>query len=452
MKHGSLAIALIGLLFIPDASVMAQDLPNPKGLQITKAIADTSVTPPVLTITGQNFGGRRDPVVFLAGEPLPLVGAPTDTEIRATLPQLTPGSYLLIVAKGAGENNSDSFDLVIGARGPKGDAGPMGPMGPAGAAGPQGPAGPQGGDGIAGPQGPQGPQGPIGPEGPVGPQGLAGPQGPAGERGPDGAQGPAGPEGPQGPIGPRGPRGLQGPTGPEGPPGGNSFFQAGHPILFGDGYSREFIWKVPQGVTRVFVELWGAGGGGGGVGMPTISENESNIPGPGGGGGAGGYTAGVITIDRAEYHFRLGQAGVAGNLALDQGETGGRGGDTQFADLIAYGGNGGGGGWAGWEDGGGVSMVPGVGGQGGGATPMMAGNFEGEIGFGTGGEPSLSPGGSAAYMGGLGGLCTVFGINVPCLNSGGNGGASGKAGQNSGRPAFGMPASSGMHGAIRITW
>jgi hypothetical protein len=69
------------------------------------------------------------------------------------------GDYLLTVATGAGQSQSDEYDLTIGA---------VGPVGPRGEQGVQGKIGPQG---VQGKIGPQGVQGKIGPEGPQGPAG-----------------------------------------------------------------------------------------------------------------------------------------------------------------------------------------------------------------------------------------------------------------------------------------
>jgi len=60
------------------------------------------------------------------------------------------GDYLLTVATGAGQSQSDEYDLTIGAVGPPG---------------PEGPRGPKGDDGAPGPTGEPGPPGPPGPTG-----------------------------------------------------------------------------------------------------------------------------------------------------------------------------------------------------------------------------------------------------------------------------------------------
>jgi hypothetical protein len=119
----------------------------------------------------------------------------------------------------------------LGGEGPAGPQGEVGPIGPQGEVGLQGEAGPVGPEGEAGPQGEAGPEGPQGEAGPQGAEGAAGPagqngadgaQGPAGQNGADGAQGPAGlagADGARGPAGQNGADGAQGPAGQNGADG-----------------------------------------------------------------------------------------------------------------------------------------------------------------------------------------------------------------------------------------
>lgn len=110
----------------------------------------------------------------------------------------------------APQDNSSTFWVKIGAKGPQGKRGLQGIQGPAGA------------DGAKGDPGDTGPQGPQGIQGPKGDTGDTGPRGPAGEKGDTGTQGPAGPKGDpgiQGPEGPQGPQGEKGATGNPGPKG-----------------------------------------------------------------------------------------------------------------------------------------------------------------------------------------------------------------------------------------
>lgn len=110
----------------------------------------------------------------------------------------------------APQDNSSTFWVKIGAKGPQGERGLQGIQGPAGA------------DGAKGDPGDTGPQGPQGIQGEKGDPGDTGPRGPAGEKGDTGPQGPAGPKGDpgiQGPEGPQGPQGEKGATGDPGPKG-----------------------------------------------------------------------------------------------------------------------------------------------------------------------------------------------------------------------------------------
>jgi hypothetical protein len=100
-------------------------------------------------------------------------------------------------------------------------------------------------------------------------------------------------------------------------------------------------WVVPQGVTRLLVEVWGAGGGGGdgvviydGDGNPICSK-------PGGNGAAGAYSRQALTVAAGDNVIvTLGQGGSAGN-----GSPGDPGGFSRVAtptSTITSGGGGGG--------------------------------------------------------------------------------------------------------------
>lgn len=157
-------VIALAVLLVAQALPHAQRTPPPQ-LVIASAIVDADR----LTIQGLNFGSVSG-AVSLNLSPLHVLEW-TDTWIEARLPHgLTPGSYLLGVARGRGTVEFDTFTLTIGATGPAGAAGPAGPEGPTG---PTGPEGPKGDDGPQGPQGLPGPQGPPGPSGPAGPQGPA---------------------------------------------------------------------------------------------------------------------------------------------------------------------------------------------------------------------------------------------------------------------------------------
>ena len=98
----------------------------------------------------------------------------------------------------APQDNSSTFWVKIGAKGPQGTQGEQGIQGPAGADGKQGPAGEKGDTGPQGDPGPKGDPGIQGPEGPQGPQGEQGAKGDPGPKGDTGDTGPAGADGAQG--------------------------------------------------------------------------------------------------------------------------------------------------------------------------------------------------------------------------------------------------------------
>ncbi len=94
------------------------------------------------------------------------------------------GDYLVTVSTGAGQSQSDEYDLTIGAVGPQGDKGAKGDTGETGATGL---------DGVSGPTGPTGAAGPIGAAGVTGATGPVGANGSTGSTGSTGATGPQGP-------------------------------------------------------------------------------------------------------------------------------------------------------------------------------------------------------------------------------------------------------------------
>src|SRR6266702_4129923 len=172
-------------------------------LIVTSATVDPALAR--VTINGANFvGGKNTPTqVFLGATLTPLtVLAISDSEITALLPAgVAPGSYLLTVGYGSGNDangKSDEFSVAlgdVGSPGPQGIQGPAGPAGPQGATGQTGLAGSVGATGAAGAQGPKGDTGAVGPGGAAGATGAQGDAGPAGAIGPQGSQGPAGPPG-----------------------------------------------------------------------------------------------------------------------------------------------------------------------------------------------------------------------------------------------------------------
>src|SRR6266404_2610563 len=132
-------------------------------------------------------------------------------------------------------------------------------------------------------------------------------------------------------IGPIGPAGPAGPTGPQGPagPAGSSVGLSGRQEFQSNG-----TFVVPAGVSRLSVELYGAGGGG------AIMRCNS-----GGGGGAGAYTSTVLAVQEGQtLTINVGIGGVGGALSSTSG---GNGGDSQILDAsntvlsVAHGGTGG---------------------------------------------------------------------------------------------------------------
>src|SRR5215510_122125 len=132
-----------------------------------------------------------------------------------------------------------------------------------------------------------------------------------------------------GPQGPKGDTGAQGPQGPQGPPG-----PAGTGGMNGvQEFDASGSFTVPDGVTRIFVELWGACG------------NRAQGFGTGSGaGGAGAFSASVINVTPGSvYQINVGQSSgpIFGNTV------GPDGGDTQLVApdgtvlLFAGGGKGG---------------------------------------------------------------------------------------------------------------
>jgi len=170
-------------------------------LKITSVLVDLENSQ--ILISGLNFNNGTTPIVTLGNSSYILSVCNTcydENLITAEfVDPIADGDYLLTVATGPSQRQTDSYDLTVGA------VGPVGPQGEQGSPGPQGEQGPQGPQGEAGPQGEPGPQGEQGVQGEQGPQGETGPQGAQGfpgEQGPPGIQGPPGPQGEPGPPGP----------------------------------------------------------------------------------------------------------------------------------------------------------------------------------------------------------------------------------------------------------
>jgi hypothetical protein len=260
-----------------------------------------------------------------------------------------------------------------GAVGATGATGPQGPIGLTGPAGPQGPTGLTGATGATGPQGPIGLTGATGATGPAGPTGATGPQGPIGLTGPAGPQGPIGLTGATGATGPAGANGTNGINGTNGlnalikttaEPAGSNCTNGGTKIetgldANGNGildvsevnisqtqyvcnasvggstsipfsnmvvYSTpgSYSWTCPIGVTKVMVELWGAGGGG-------RHLNQ--------GGQGGGYGKQYVSvIEGSNYSVVVGSGGYP--FSWGSSTVSAAGGNSSFGSIIANGGSG----------------------------------------------------------------------------------------------------------------
>ena len=249
--------------------------------------------------------------------------------------------------------------------------------------------------GSPGPQGPQGPQGPAGPQGLQGPQG---PQGPTGFAGPAGATGPAGPQGPQG----GGLNGVQ------------EFKASGH-------------FTVPPGVTKISVELYGAGGGGG-----SEIANPTALFLSGAGGGSGAYTRTVLMVNPTD--SLIISVGTPGSGGSSSGTgAGSPGGETTIADRTGILASAGGGGGAGVSTAAplGPTGIPGSGG----AADTNAGISH--IGKPGGGSVGVIGGGTQPPPGGPG--YTPLGFAPGDIGAGGQG-------------SFENIAGSGAAGYAVITW
>lgn len=102
------------------------------------------------------------------------------------------------------------------------------------------------------------------------------------------------------------------------------------PVPFGNMqvFNASGTFNVPAGVTKVFVQAWGAGGGGGG----------GTVLAAGGGGGGGAYGAGFVTVSAgSSVTVTIGTGGAAGGA----GAVGTVGGASTFGAISAAGGAGG---------------------------------------------------------------------------------------------------------------
>lgn len=267
--------------------------------------------------------------------------------------------------------------------------------------------------------------------------------------------GPQGPKGDPGPQGPQGPQGAQGPKGDPGSSGGHMFSYTGYAETL----------TVPNGVTTMFVEAWGAGGGGG-ITYPggggayvrslipvTPGESLSVTVGEGGGGGS------VVGVPGTGGFGGGGDGGAMGNCAGGGGggatwvqraaailalAGGGGGGESDDAkDCMAGGGNGGGGAAGGI---GGSTRINGTSTV---VSPATGGAYAGNNGD-IGSGPFGDVGGKAGGFGGPGGQ--LQGTGVPVGAPGGGGFFVGGDGRRATRPGPTDRGGNGGNGVLRITF
>ncbi|MCM3874033.1 MAG: collagen-like protein [Pyrinomonadaceae bacterium] len=209
-----------------------------------------------------------------------------------------------------------------------------------------------------------------------------------------------------------GPKGEKGDRGDTGPPGSSGSFSGLAE------FTSSSTFTVPENVTHLQVELWGAGGGGGG------GDSDGGIihMSPGGaGGGSGGYSRSVIAVTPGEVlDVVIGRGGLGGPID-NRGQAGGSSELKRSGNTLLNAGGGGGG----------APERPG--GTGGSGDPNAPIKRKGHVGILSGdGDP-----------GGAGGD-PVHGSIVPIGTIGGTGGR--------GLPLTLTPGSAGSTGYAVISW
>jgi len=235
--------------------------------------------------------------------------------------------------------------------------------------------------------------------------------------------------------------------------------------------SGSYNFKVPSGVTRIKVMVWGAGGGGGGyahIDITNADREHSITKASGGGGGAGGHIKTIKTVTPlSTFTYVVGKGGVTGESVAIEGRSnvdgntswydsndnlisepllvkaidGTNGGDSYFDTLRAYGGRGGTAGTVQKSAG-----LPGKGGNGspGGTSPTLSGVdiYNGKNGkdgayIKEGPKGPAQFGGSPGFAEGAGGgICSI-----PGAGEGGDG-----------RRNNTDSAVDGQDGRVRIEW
>jgi hypothetical protein len=232
-------------------------------------------------------------------------------------------------------------------------------------------------------------------QGAPGSAGAPGPPGPPGTPGATGITGPAGPPGPAGPAGSGGINGVK------------EFTQPG-----------SFTFMVPDGISHLMVEFYGAGGGGAGPEAGCIAV----AGGPGGGSGA--YTRTVVSVTPgSSLTVEIGGGGAAGIANSTTGHlVGTNGGDTDLelgstVLALAAGGQGG-------QTPGGCSGRGGTGGQADSSAMISRPGLNGGVGRSF---TNSTPGGgtftrSEGGPGGLGYHISGTFITAVAIGAGGDGG------------------------------
>lgn len=170
-------------------------------------------------------------------------------------------------------------------------------------------------------------------------------------------------------------------------------------------------WLCPDGVTQIFVEVWGAGGSG------ANGSTSSN----GSGGGGGEYAAGYVTVVPGVYYtFTVGAGGASVNGNAVNGNPGGLSSFVGGSGTIT-------------ANGGQAGTYRGNGGPGGSGSGAPA-HFPG--GRGGSWSPYSGSGGSSAGPGSAGNQGSGYGNPTPAPTGGGAGGA--------GSGATGNPGSAGV--------
>ena len=179
-------------------------------------------------------------------------------------------------------------------------------------------------------------------------------------------------------------------------------------------FTQSGTFTVPAGVTRLLVEVWGAGGGG----SPAFGP-------PGGGGGGGGYTRALLFVTPgATYNISVGGGGSRG---IDQFNRAGDGGTSQITDsssnvLVSASGGG---------AGGDVNTIP-VGGPGSGGQGQSGTNVIGRNGGAGGPGGFVVPG----LTDPLGGAPPQGSIQPPNGAAAGGAGSSNTDGNQNGGPGY----------------